>query len=155
MPPVYAVISFFSYRYFRSYTYYSLIESSAYLFFPSFFFLSVFLSLFFYPMFTLPYGLASIPSRHISHPLVYVYLNYPSIPALNYTPIPHAMSIPFLWPDGPTLFPSSHCRTHLHRPASILTLTLILIPFPICYSLQFILSRVFYVSLSRADLFWF
>ncbi|OJA11640.1 hypothetical protein AZE42_04761 [Rhizopogon vesiculosus] len=26
MPPVYAVISFFSYRYFRSYTYYSLIE---------------------------------------------------------------------------------------------------------------------------------
>ncbi|EIM84702.1 DUF300-domain-containing protein [Stereum hirsutum FP-91666 SS1] len=27
MPPVYAVISFFSYRYFRSYTYYSLIES--------------------------------------------------------------------------------------------------------------------------------
>lgn len=29
MPPVYAVISFFSYRYFRSYTYYSLIESSA------------------------------------------------------------------------------------------------------------------------------
>jgi len=28
MPPVYAVISFFSYRYFRSYTYYSLIEVS-------------------------------------------------------------------------------------------------------------------------------
>ncbi|KAG2062925.1 DUF300-domain-containing protein, partial [Suillus decipiens] len=28
MPPVYAVISFFSYRYFRSYTYYSLIEST-------------------------------------------------------------------------------------------------------------------------------
>jgi len=27
MPPVYAVISFFSYRYFRSYTYYSLVES--------------------------------------------------------------------------------------------------------------------------------
>ncbi|KAH7914889.1 organic solute transporter Ostalpha-domain-containing protein [Hygrophoropsis aurantiaca] len=27
MPPVYAIISFFSYRYFRSYTYYSLIES--------------------------------------------------------------------------------------------------------------------------------
>ncbi|KAG2357983.1 organic solute transporter Ostalpha-domain-containing protein [Suillus spraguei] len=27
MPPVYAVISFFSYRYFRDYTYYSLIES--------------------------------------------------------------------------------------------------------------------------------
>ncbi|KAG6332717.1 hypothetical protein ID866_6371, partial [Astraeus odoratus] len=27
MPPVYAVISFFSYRFFRSYTYYSLIES--------------------------------------------------------------------------------------------------------------------------------
>jgi len=26
MPPVYAVISFFSYRFFRSYTYYSLIE---------------------------------------------------------------------------------------------------------------------------------
>jgi hypothetical protein len=26
MPPVYAVISFFSYRYFRSYTYYELIE---------------------------------------------------------------------------------------------------------------------------------
>ncbi|KAG1880953.1 organic solute transporter Ostalpha-domain-containing protein [Suillus subluteus] len=28
MPPVYAVISFFSYRYFRSYTYYSLIETA-------------------------------------------------------------------------------------------------------------------------------
>ncbi|KAG2130418.1 organic solute transporter Ostalpha-domain-containing protein [Suillus bovinus] len=28
MPPVYAVISFFSYRYFRSYTYYSLIEAA-------------------------------------------------------------------------------------------------------------------------------
>lgn len=27
MPPVYAVVSFFSYRYFRSYTYYSLAES--------------------------------------------------------------------------------------------------------------------------------
>ncbi|KAK7679017.1 hypothetical protein QCA50_017961 [Cerrena zonata] len=27
MPPVYAVISFFSYRYFRSYTYYDLIET--------------------------------------------------------------------------------------------------------------------------------
>lgn len=27
MPPVYAVISFFSYRFFRSYTYYSLVES--------------------------------------------------------------------------------------------------------------------------------
>lgn len=26
MPPVYAIISFFSYRYFRDYTYYSLIE---------------------------------------------------------------------------------------------------------------------------------
>lgn len=29
MPPVYAVVSFFSYRYFRSYTYYSLAESGA------------------------------------------------------------------------------------------------------------------------------
>ncbi|KAI0294073.1 organic solute transporter Ostalpha-domain-containing protein [Multifurca ochricompacta] len=29
MPPVYAVISFFSYRFFRSYTYYSLIETGA------------------------------------------------------------------------------------------------------------------------------
>ncbi|KAH9021291.1 DUF300-domain-containing protein [Lactarius pseudohatsudake] len=29
MPPVYAVVSFFSYRYFRSYTYYSLSETSA------------------------------------------------------------------------------------------------------------------------------
>ncbi|KAI0031306.1 DUF300-domain-containing protein [Vararia minispora EC-137] len=29
MPPVYAVISFFSYRFFRSYTYYSLVETSA------------------------------------------------------------------------------------------------------------------------------
>ena len=29
MPAVYAVISFFSYRFFRSYTYYSLIESGA------------------------------------------------------------------------------------------------------------------------------
>ena len=28
MPPVYAVISFFSYRYFRDYTYYDLIESA-------------------------------------------------------------------------------------------------------------------------------
>lgn len=28
MPPIYAVISFFSYRYFRSYTYYSLVESA-------------------------------------------------------------------------------------------------------------------------------
>jgi Organic solute transporter Ostalpha len=28
MPPVYAVISFFSYRFFRSYTYYSLVETS-------------------------------------------------------------------------------------------------------------------------------
>ena len=27
MPPVYAVISFFSYRFFRSFTYYSLIET--------------------------------------------------------------------------------------------------------------------------------
>lgn len=27
MPPVYAVISFFSFRYFRSYTYYDLIET--------------------------------------------------------------------------------------------------------------------------------
>ena len=27
MPPVYAVISFFSYRYFRDYTYYDLIET--------------------------------------------------------------------------------------------------------------------------------
>ena len=26
MPPVYAIISFFSYRFFRSYTYYSLVE---------------------------------------------------------------------------------------------------------------------------------
>ncbi|KAH0835606.1 organic solute transporter Ostalpha-domain-containing protein [Lanmaoa asiatica] len=30
MPPVYAVVSFFSYRYFRSYTYYSLAESAFY-----------------------------------------------------------------------------------------------------------------------------
>lgn len=29
MPPVYAIISFFSYRFFRSYTYYSLIEIGA------------------------------------------------------------------------------------------------------------------------------
>jgi len=29
MPPVYAIISFFSYRFFRSYTYYSLVEISA------------------------------------------------------------------------------------------------------------------------------
>lgn len=29
MPPVYAVVSFFSYRFFRSYTYYSLAESGA------------------------------------------------------------------------------------------------------------------------------
>ena len=29
MPPVYAVISFFSYRYFRDYTYYELIETGA------------------------------------------------------------------------------------------------------------------------------
>jgi hypothetical protein len=28
MPPVYAVISFFSYRYFRSYTYYELAETA-------------------------------------------------------------------------------------------------------------------------------
>lgn len=28
MPPIYAVISFFSYRFFRYYTYYSLIQSS-------------------------------------------------------------------------------------------------------------------------------
>ena len=27
MPPVYAVVSFFSYRFFRSYTYYSLAET--------------------------------------------------------------------------------------------------------------------------------
>ena len=27
MPPVYAIISFFSYRYFRDYTYYDLIET--------------------------------------------------------------------------------------------------------------------------------
>jgi hypothetical protein len=30
MPPVYAVVSFFSYRYFRSYTYYSLAETGAF-----------------------------------------------------------------------------------------------------------------------------
>ena len=30
MPPVYAVISFFSYRYFRDYTYYDLIETGVY-----------------------------------------------------------------------------------------------------------------------------
>jgi hypothetical protein len=29
MPPVYAITSFFSYRFFRSYTYYSLIEIGA------------------------------------------------------------------------------------------------------------------------------
>jgi hypothetical protein len=29
MPPIYAIISFFSYRFFRSYTYYSLIEIGA------------------------------------------------------------------------------------------------------------------------------
>lgn len=29
MPPVYAIISFFSYRFFRSYTYYSLIQIGA------------------------------------------------------------------------------------------------------------------------------
>lgn len=29
MPPVYAVVSFLSYRFFRSYTYYSLAESGA------------------------------------------------------------------------------------------------------------------------------
>lgn len=28
MPPVYAVISFFSYRFFRDYTYYSLVEAA-------------------------------------------------------------------------------------------------------------------------------
>lgn len=27
MPPVYAIVSFFSYRFFRSYTYYSLAEA--------------------------------------------------------------------------------------------------------------------------------
>ena len=29
MPPVYAIVSFFSYRFFRDYTYYSLAETSA------------------------------------------------------------------------------------------------------------------------------
>lgn len=29
MPPVYALISFFSYRYFRDYTYYDLVETGA------------------------------------------------------------------------------------------------------------------------------
>lgn len=32
MPPIYAVTSFFSYRYFRDYTYYSLIETSEFVF---------------------------------------------------------------------------------------------------------------------------
>ncbi len=31
MPPVYAIISFLSYRFFRDYVYYSLIESGKYL----------------------------------------------------------------------------------------------------------------------------
>ncbi len=31
MPPIYAVISFFSYRYFRSYTYYDLVETGEFL----------------------------------------------------------------------------------------------------------------------------
>lgn len=35
MPAVYAIISFFSYRFFRSYTYYELIETGALPFFSS------------------------------------------------------------------------------------------------------------------------
>ena len=33
MPPVYAIISFFSYRFFRSYTYYSFVEAGTFFFF--------------------------------------------------------------------------------------------------------------------------
>ena len=44
MPPVYAIISFFSFRFFRSYTYYSLAETGELV--PSFFFGSSGLNLF-------------------------------------------------------------------------------------------------------------